>query len=121
MEMLMRSAESRHAIPDIGKLAYAGGPSQIASALMSGSADMCTIWEPYATMLEARGAKRVLRYSELPEHVCCAAAVGNHLGDRLLVEAREERISASMDAFKRDKESSTWLHTQRSRGSIRPR
>ena len=105
MEILMRSAESRHDIQEIGKLAYADGPSQIASALMSGTADVCTIWEPYATLLEARGAKRVIRYSDMPDHICCVAAVGNHLGERLL--ARLSRTySASMTAFKRDKESS---------------
>jgi predicted transcriptional regulator len=105
MEILMRSAESRHDIPEIGRLAYADGPSQIASALMSGTADVCTIWEPYASMLEARGAKRVVRYSEMPDHLCCVAAAGTHLGERLL--ARLFRTyTASMTAFTRDKESS---------------
>jgi len=106
MEMLMRSAESRHAIPEIETLTYAGSPSEIESALMSGSADMCSIWEPYATMLEARGAKRILRYSELSEHVCCAAAAGNHLGDRVLSRLSRS-YAASMGAFRRDRRSYT--------------
>ena len=104
MEVLMRSAESRHAIPEIGRIAYAGSPLEIERTLLSGSADVCSIWEPYATMLEARGARRVLRYSELPEHVCCAAAAGNHLGDRLLSKL-SRRYSAAMSAFRSDRES----------------
>jgi len=106
MEMLMRSAESHHAIPHIDNLAYADSPSEIERALMSGSADMCSVWEPYATMLEARGARRVLRYSELSEHVCCAAAAGNHLGDRLLSKLARS-YSTSMSAFRRDRDSYT--------------
>jgi len=102
MEMLMRAAESRHAIPEIETLTYAASPAEIESALMSGSADICSVWEPYATMLEARGARRILRYSELSEHVCCAAAAGNHLGDRLLSKLARS-YAASMGVFKRDR------------------
>jgi predicted transcriptional regulator len=104
MEMLMRSAESHHAIPEIGTLTYAGSPAEIESALMRGSADICSVWEPYATMMEARGAKRILRYSELSEHVCCAAAAGNHLGDRVLSKLTKS-YAASMRAFRRDRSS----------------
>jgi predicted transcriptional regulator len=103
MEMLIRSAENHHDIPQIRKLTYAGSPSEIERALMSGSVDMCSIWEPYATMLEARGARRIIRYSELSEHVCCAAAAGTHLGDRLLSKL-SARYAASMEAFRRDRE-----------------
>jgi predicted transcriptional regulator len=103
-EMLMRSAESHHAIPEIGTIAYAGSPREIERALLSGSSDVCSIWEPYATMLEARGARRILRYSQLSEHVCCAAAAGNHLGDRLLSKLSRSYAGA-MGAFKRDRES----------------
>ena len=104
MEMLMRSAENRHAIPEIATIAYAASPREIETALLSGSADVCSIWEPYATMLEARGAKRILRYSQLSEHVCCAAAAGNHLGDRLLSKVSRSYATA-MGAFRGDRES----------------
>lgn len=103
-EVLLRSAENRHAIPEIGSIAYAGSPHEIERALLSGSADVGSIWEPYATMLEARGAKRILRYSELSEHVCCAAAAGNHLGDRLLSKLSKS-YAAAMGAFRSDRES----------------
>jgi predicted transcriptional regulator len=106
MEMLIRSAESHHNIPELGKLTYANSPSEIEKALMSGSADLCSIWEPYATMLEVRGAKRIVRYSELADHVCCVTAAGNHLGPRLLSRL-SRRHSESMSAFKRDRESFT--------------
>jgi predicted transcriptional regulator len=102
MEMLIRSAESQRSIPELATLAYADSPSQIERAVMSGSADLCSVWEPYATMLEARGARRVVRYSELSEHVCCVAAAGSHLGDRLLSRL-SKRYSESMWAFKRDR------------------
>jgi predicted transcriptional regulator len=104
MEVLMRSAESRHAIPEIGTIVYAGSPAEIEQALMSGSADVCSIWEPYATMLEARGARRILRYSQLPEHVCCAAAAGNHLGDRALSKLSKS-YAAAMRTFRSDRDS----------------
>jgi predicted transcriptional regulator len=103
MEMLMRSAENHRAIPEIAAIAYAGSPGEIQAALLSGSADVCSIWEPYATMLEARGARRVLRYSQLSEHACCAAAAGNHLGDRLLSKIAAS-YAAAMVAFRGDKE-----------------
>ncbi|MGH9919369.1 MAG: hypothetical protein ACRD6W_10960, partial [Nitrososphaerales archaeon] len=77
---------------------------EIERALMSGSADMCSVWEPYATMLEGRGARRVLRYSELSEHVCCAAAAGNHLGDRALSKLSKS-YAAAMRAFRSDRDS----------------
>jgi len=102
----MRSAETHHDIPHIGRINYADSPAEIESALMSGSADLCSVWEPYATMLEARGARRVLRYSELSEHVCCAAAAGNHLGDRLMSKL-SSRFAASMEAIRRDRSSYT--------------
>jgi predicted transcriptional regulator len=102
MEMLMRSAESHHAIPEIETLSYAGSPSEIEIALMSGAVDICSVWEPYATMLEARGAKRILRYSELSEHICCAAAAGNHLGDRVLTKLARS-YAASMREFRKDR------------------
>ncbi len=106
MEMLIRSAENHHNIPELGRLTYANSPSEIEDALMSGSVDLCSIWEPYATRMEARGAKRVVRYSELSDHVCCVAAAGNHLGDRLL-SMLSKSYSTSMSAFKRDREAST--------------
>lgn len=104
MEVLIRSAESHHAIPEIERVSYAGSPQEIGRALLSGSADFCSVWEPYATMLEARGAKRVLRYSDLPEHTCCAAAAGNHLGDRLLSKISKS-YAAAMGAFRSDRDS----------------
>ena len=106
MELLIRSAESHHEIPEIRTLAYADSPAEIERALMSGSADMCSVWEPYATILERRGARRVLRYSDLSEHVCCAAAAGNHLGDRLLSKI-SKRFAASMGALRSDRGSYT--------------
>jgi predicted transcriptional regulator len=102
MEMLIRSAETHHNIPELGRLAYASSPSEMEQALMSGSVDLCSIWEPYATMLEARGAKRIIRYSELSDHICCVAAAGDHLGDGLLPRL-SKRYSEAMSAFKRDK------------------
>lgn len=100
MEVLMRAAESSHAIPQVGAISYADSPHEIESALFSGSADVCAIWEPYASMYEARGARRITRYSDLSEHVCCAAAAGNHLGDRVLSKL-SRCYSAAMDEFKR--------------------
>ncbi len=104
MEMLMRTAMNQCVIPDTENLVYASGPTEMEAMVMSGSADICCIWEPYATILEARGARRLVRYSEISEHVCCAIAVGNHLGEALLSKF-SKHYAASMERFKRDPES----------------
>lgn len=106
MELLMRSAMKHHAIPEVGSLTYASSPGEIGEELMSGSAGLCSIWEPYATMLEARGARRLLRYAELSDHVCCAFAAGNHLGDALL-RTLSRRYASSLAELRRDRDAFT--------------
>lgn len=106
MEMLMRSAMSENVIPDTKNVTYASSPAEMERMVMSGSADMCCIWEPYATILETRGAKRLVRYSDISEHVCCAIAAGNHLGEALLLKF-SKHYAASMEQFKRDPASYT--------------
>ena len=100
MEALVRSAERRGAIPRISSLEYAPSPAAMEAALMSGGVDLCSIWEPYATILEAKGARRLVRYSELGEHVCCAAAAGNHLGEKAIA-ALSRAYAASLEAVRR--------------------
>jgi predicted transcriptional regulator len=102
MEVLVRAAESSRVIPEVGAMSYADSPHDIERALFSGAADVCAIWEPYASVCEARGARRIMRYSELSEHICCAAAAGNHLGDRVLSKL-SRCYSAAMDEFKKDR------------------
>ena len=103
MELMMRSAMRDLDIPPTPKVVYASGPGQMQDMLLSGSADVGCIWEPYATTLEARGARRVIRYSDMGEHVCCALAAGGHLDERVLSKiSRMYRLS--MDSFRRDPE-----------------
>ncbi|HUH99652.1 MAG TPA: MarR family transcriptional regulator [Nitrososphaerales archaeon] len=106
MEILMRSAESHHDIPEIARLAYAFSPSEIELSLLSGKADVCSIWEPYATMLESKGARRVVRYSDLGDDVCCVAAAGTHLGDELIARISSS-YTASLEALRRSPSSYT--------------
>ena len=106
MELLMRSAVNCHMIPDVSDLTYAASHDEISQMLISGAADVCSIWEPYATMLEAKGAKRVLRFSEISDDHCCAVAAGNHL-DHSLIEKFSRHYEAAMDALRRDGESYT--------------
>ncbi|MDA4118454.1 MAG: hypothetical protein OK455_08945 [Thaumarchaeota archaeon] len=106
MELLMRSAANYHMIPEVGSLTYAASANEISRMLISGRAHVCSIWEPYATLLEARGAKRVLRYSDISDHVCCAVAAGNHLG-RALLSRFSKRYSATLEEFRRDKDAYT--------------
>lgn len=101
MELMMRSAMRDSVLPDVTKVIYASGPDQMQRMLASGSADAGCIWEPYATILEARGAHRMIRYSELTEHICCALAAGNHLSEELLSKVSEQYV-LSMDLFRRD-------------------
>jgi len=84
MELMMRSAMRDLDIPPTPRVVYASGPSQMQEMLSSGAADVGCLWEPYATILEAQGARRVIRYSEMGEHVCCALAAGSHLDEGLL-------------------------------------
>ena len=103
MELLMRSALAHHAVPEVKTIAYAHGPAEIGEELMSGSADLCSIWEPYATLLEARGARRLLRYSDISDHVCCALAAGNHLGEPFVARLAK-RHTAALEELRRDRE-----------------
>jgi predicted transcriptional regulator len=103
MELMMRSAMKDSVIPGVTKVVYATGPDQMQRMLASGSVDVGCIWEPYATILEAQGAHRVIRYSELTEHVCCALAAGNHLNEKLVSEISKQ-YELSMDLFRRDPE-----------------
>lgn len=109
MEMLMRSALSQCVIPDTENVMYASGPTEMETMVMSGSADMCCTWEPYATILETRGARRLVRYSEMSQHVCCAVAAGSHLGEALLSKL-SRHYAASMERFRREPESYTMAY-----------
>lgn len=101
MEMMMRSAVKGSVLPDVTEVVYASGPNQMQRMLAAGSADAVCIWEPYATILESQGAKRVVRYSDLTDHVCCALAAGNHLSERL-VSIVSRRFELSMGQFRGD-------------------
>jgi len=103
MELMMRSAVKTAAIPEAPNVVYASGPEQMRRMIESGSVGVGCLWEPYATILEARGAKRLLRYSELGENVCCALAAGNHISEDLM-EKVVRQYAASVDLFRRDPE-----------------
>ena len=78
------------------------------AALLSGSADICRIWEPSPRCWRLRVRTGQLRYSELSERVCCAAAVGDHLGDRQVSKVAR-RYRASMDEFVRGRARDIYL------------
>ena len=101
MELMMRSAMRDLDIPPTPRVVYASGPSQMQEMLSSGNAGVGCLWEPYATILEAQGAHRVIRYSEMGEHVCCALAAGSHLEDRLLSRIAN-LYGLSIGSFTRD-------------------
>jgi predicted transcriptional regulator len=103
MELMMLSAMRASVIPDMTKVIYAPGPNQMHRMLTSGSTDLVCLWEPYASIIESQGARRVIRYSELTEHICCALAAGNHLSERLLSKVSKQ-YQLSMDLFRRDRD-----------------
>lgn len=104
MELLVRSAANQHIIPEVSEIQYATTPGEISKLLIGGSVDVCSIWEPYATMLEAQGAKRLVRYSDITEHYCCGLAAGDHLG-RATVSKLSKRYADAIREFRNDRES----------------
>ena len=103
MELMMRSAVRSSAIPDAPNIVYASGPDQMQRMIASGAVGVGCIWEPYATMLEAGGARRLIRYSDMGDHVCCALAAGCHLSDGVLAKVVRQ-YRTSMDLFNREPE-----------------
>ena len=101
MELMMRSAMRDSIIPDTSRIVYAAGPAQMQQMLATGLADVGCIWEPYATILESQGARRIVRYTDLADHVCCALAASNRLSEKTLTMV-SRRYEDSMNSFRRD-------------------
>ncbi len=91
MELLVRSSMNAGIISPSRETDYASSPAEIVAALVRGQVDAISIWEPYATLLLKRSPesfRRLTRYSEVGEHVCCALGVGNHLDSKLSKKTR---------------------------------
>jgi predicted transcriptional regulator len=111
MELLLRSTincEEGKSLPlsNPGDIIYSNGPNEFMQALISGKADGACTWEPYTTMLlanERLGLKRIVRYSDIGEHICCALAGGNSLQAQFLDKLGSLFVK-SQEEYLRDRE-----------------
>ena len=72
------------------EVVYFDGPQRMVEALERGEVEMLSIWEPYSSMLEAEGHKRVARFSEfMGVFPCCVLAMN-------LEEELEELVAESL-------------------------
>ncbi|MHB8566066.1 MAG: DUF7343 domain-containing protein [Nitrososphaerales archaeon] len=108
MELLMRSSVNQDVLPRMSRVVYTSSPEEIMKDAASRSVDAACIWEPYATILLAKKKgdfSRVIRYSDMGEHLCCALAAGNHLNGSFLDKVRRifleslEEYNVSRDSF----------------------
>lgn len=103
MELLLRASLNEGMLPDaVVETVYASSPAEISKMITSKRADAACIWEPYATMLERQGFKRLVRYTDLGEHICCVMAVGNHLQGYRSLNRLAEAYTKSMEEFTRN-------------------
>jgi len=59
---------------------YFSNPEAMVEALEKGVVQMLSIWEPYASILEAKGHRRIARFTDyLGVFPCCVLAVSNKL------------------------------------------
>jgi len=58
------------------EVVYFDGPQRMVEALGRGDVEMLSIWEPYSSMLEAKGHKRLARFNEfMGVFPCCVLAL----------------------------------------------
>ena len=78
------------------EVVYFDGPHRMVEALRRGYVEMLSIWEPYSSMLEVEGHRRVARFDEfMGVFPCCVLAM--NLADegleRLVAEALADSLS----------------------------
>lgn len=89
---------------DLNRLRYYRTPEEGVEALIHGHASAVTIWEPYATHLEAAGFRRIRLTELIGKYYCCTLAkhenlsqeVSNHVEEswtKALAEARKGRLA----------------------------
>lgn len=75
MDACLTAYLREHGLDNI-EVVYFEGPQQMVRALEEGKVQMLSIWEPYASILEARGHKRVVKFSDyLGSYPCCTLAL----------------------------------------------
>lgn len=67
-------AYSRSKGLSIGKLTYYSSPEEGLRLISSGDIKSLVIWEPYVTMLESKGLRRIRLVDELGPYYCCFLA-----------------------------------------------
>lgn len=92
MELLMRSSVNEEILPKMSRVVYTSSPEEIIADVVSRKVDAVCMWEPYATILLAKKRddfSRLIRYTDIGEHLCCGLAAGNHLDDYILERVRK--------------------------------
>jgi predicted transcriptional regulator len=97
MELLLRSCLNACLIYS-SDVVYANSPRKIVQSMLTGKVDAACIWEPYATYLVSHGFKRLARYSEINDHVCCVISARSDMQeDRFGM--LERSVTRSLELF----------------------
>lgn len=105
MELLLKSSMNEHVLPDQTRVVYESSPLGIIRGLAAKRFDAACIWEPYATLFARKhGLSKIISYSEIGEHVCCALSAGNHLDDHIMRKVASKFIDSAIE-FKRTPDS----------------
>ena len=99
MELLLKTSIHEHFLPDESEAIYASSPQDIVNGIVSNRFDAACIWEPYATLLaKKRGFSRIVNYSDIEEHICCALSANNQLDDRSISKIKK-KFTESIQEF----------------------
>ncbi|MDI9619429.1 MAG: ABC transporter substrate-binding protein [Candidatus Nezhaarchaeota archaeon] len=76
MEVCLRAYLNENGLNDV-KVTHFSDPEDMVRALERGTVEIVSIWEPYCTILEAQGHRRIARFSDyLGDVPCCLMAIG---------------------------------------------
>lgn len=85
-------------------MSYKPSANDICEALNRGLVEAASIWEPYATMLEEHGFKRLIDYlTDLDEPICCVLSVRSSLSEDLKLKVLKCYLNSHID-FKASKD-----------------
>ncbi|MEM4576471.1 MAG: hypothetical protein QW701_03275 [Candidatus Nezhaarchaeales archaeon] len=75
MDVCLTAYLRKEGLSDV-EVVYFESPQSMVKALEEGVVQMLSIWEPYASVLESKGHKRIIRFSDyLGLYPCCMLAV----------------------------------------------
>lgn len=106
MELLLRSCLNSCLFYS-KETVYARSPEEIVDSMLKKRVDAACVWEPYATYLESHGFRRIARYSEIDDHICCILSARSDLPTEKLGMLKEGLVE-SIEFFLKE----PWRYTE---------